>query len=167
MEKLEEYQRRIDGGEFDSVDVFYENGEHIGEVAACKRVADYLSMRLETVGMSVVKEHELKNLKRCDITVTQQLDGKRRILVIEAKGQWHTDLYSAAKVQLHERYSIHPDAANQGIYLVFWFGGNEKIAGRKNTSLKSATDLKNLITEKMPEELVKFIDIFVLDLSRK
>ena len=53
-------------------------------------------------------------------------------LVIEAKGQWHNELYSAASTQLYQRYSVHPDAEQQGIYLVIWFAHvrplqNEKI----------------------------------------
>jgi len=47
------------------------------------------------------------------------LDGKRRLLVIEAKGQWHPGLYSAATSQLYERYSVHPDTEQQGVYLVW------------------------------------------------
>jgi hypothetical protein len=167
IEKLEEYQKQIDGGEFDSIDVFYESGNHVDETTACKRVADYLSVHLKALNMSTSIEHQLKDSKRCDITVTKTLDGKRRLLVIEAKGQWHKDLFSAAKVQLHERYSIHPDAENQGIYLVFWFGNDEKIAEKKDTSIKSATNLKKFIIEVMPEELRSLIDVFVLDLSRK
>ena len=167
LEKLEEYQKRIDGGEFDSVDVFYENGNHVDEPTACKRVADHLSPHLKALDMLTVKEHQLKNSKRCDITATKTLDGKSRLLVIEAKGQWHEDLFSAAKTQLHERYSNHQDAENQGIYLVFWFGDNEKIEGRKNKSIKSATDLKDRIIKEMPEDIVNCIDVFVLDLSRK
>ena len=61
------------------------------------------------------------------------IDGKRRLLVTEVKGQWHNKLYTAAAAQLHERYSIHPDAEQQGIFLVIWFGVDEKVAGRKKT----------------------------------
>ena len=78
----------------------------------------------------------------------------------------NSDLFSAAKTQFHERYSIHSDAGYQGIYLVFWFGKNEKIAGKNNVSIESPLDLKNQIIEQMPLELRSFIDVFVLDLSR-
>lgn len=166
IEQLEEYQGRIDGGEFDLVDVFYANGVRVDEPTACKRVASDLSMRLGALSMSVSIEHQLKDAKRCDITAGQMLEGRRRLVVIEAKGQWHKDLFSAAKVQLYERYSIHQDAEHQGIYLVFWFGADEKIAGKNDASINSAGELKDRIVEEMPEELRNCIDVFVLDLSR-
>ncbi|MEQ4923277.1 hypothetical protein [Proteus hauseri] len=43
----------------------------------------------------------------------------------------------------------------------------ESVAGRKKHGLKSAQELKSSIEAKLPAELQKFIDIFVLDVSRK
>jgi len=89
----------------------------------------------------------------------------RRLLVVEVKGQWHRELYIAASKQLYDRYAKHPDAEQQGIYLVLWFGSDEKVAGKKNTKLETANDLKLSIENKMPVELRGVIDVFVLDLS--
>ena len=75
-------------------------------------------------------------------------------------------LFTAASAQLYDRYSIHPDADHQGIYLVLWFCGGETIAGRKNPSIASAQGLKTEIKTSVPDNLRGFIDVFVLDLSK-
>jgi hypothetical protein len=94
------------------------------------------------------------------------IGGKRRLLVTEVKGQWHKDLYTAAAAQLHERYSIHPDAEQQGIFLAIWFGADEKVAGIKNRSISSAQDLRMRIEANLPQALRGLIDVFVLDVSK-
>ena len=94
------------------------------------------------------------------------INGKRRLLVCEVKGQWHQDLFTAIEKQLNERYAIHPDAKQQGIFLALWFGPNEKVANRKKHNIKSAEELRIKIFETMPEELQGFIDIYVMNLSK-
>lgn len=84
----------------------------------------------------------------------------------EVKGQWHRELYSAASAQLYERYSIHPDAEQQGIYLVIWFGEGEKVAGRKKHGIINAGALKSSIESTLPPDLTGLIDVFVLDVSK-
>lgn len=108
----------------------------------------------------------MKNAKRCDFTAAKMLGGQRRLLVTEVKGQWNPELLTAASAQLYDRYAIHPDADHQGIYLVLWYGGGETIAGRKNPSITSAKELKTEIEASIPEDLLGFIDVFVLDLSK-
>jgi hypothetical protein len=81
------------------------------------------------------------------------------------KGQWHSELFTAAASQLDERYAIHPDADQQGIYLALWFGPTEKVAGKKRHGIANANELREAILDAMPEELHGLIDVFVLDLS--
>ncbi len=76
------------------------------------------------------------------------------------------DLYTAASTQLYERYSIHQDAEQQGIYLVIWFGKDEKAAGRKTHDIESAQALKSSIEAELPSEFTGLIDVFVLDVSK-
>jgi len=166
IQELQEFQKAIDGGEFNSADRFYEKGERLDEVRSTEIIAERLSLRLEPQGITITPEHQLKNANRSDFTVTKMISGKRRLLVTEVKGQWHKDLYTAASAQLHERYSIHQDAEQQGIYLVIWFGEDEKVAGLKNRDIRSAWDLKKRIEETVPPELKGLIDVFVLDVSR-
>ena len=166
IQELQDFQKVIDGGEFNSADRFYEKGERLGEVRSTEIIAERLNLRLEPQGISVTPEHQLKGKKRSDFTASKIIGGKRRLLVTEVKGQWHIELYKAATTQLHERYSIHPDAEQQGIYLVIWFGKHEKVAGRKMHGIGSAHELKSSIEESLPKELAGLIDVFVLDVSK-
>lgn len=108
----------------------------------------------------------MKGQNRSDFTASKLIGGRRRLLVTEVKGQWHRELYSVASAQLYDRYSIHPDAEQQGIFLVIWFGQNETVAGRKIHSIKTAEELKIRIEAYLPVALRGLIDIFVLDVSR-
>ena len=159
-------QRAIDGSEFNPVEMFYDGGKRVDENTASERIAERLQPRLIALNMAVTIEHQLKDAKRCDITTTTMLGGSRKLLVMEVKGQWHRELFTAAAAQLHERYSIHPDAEQQGIYLVLWFGNGEKIAGKKDATISGPDDLNRKVVESVPEELRGLIDVFVLDLSR-
>ena len=166
IQELQGFQKSIDGGEFNSADRFYEKGERLDEVRSTEIIAERLNLRLEPQGISVTPEHQLKGAKRSDFTATKMIRGKRRLLVTEVKGQWNCEIYTAALAQLHERYSIHPDAEQQGIFLAIWFGGAEKVAGRTRHGIESAQGLKSSIESSLPQELTGLIDVFVLDVSR-
>jgi len=166
IQELQDFQKAIDGGEFNSADRFYEKGDRLDEIRSTKIIAERFNLRLEPKGIFVTLEHQLRGAKRSDFTATKVIGGKRRLFVIEVKGQWHRELYTAASAQLYERYSIHPDAEQQGIYLVIWFGANEKVAGCKTHSIGSAQELKTNIEATLPSELTGLIDVFVLDVSK-
>lgn len=166
MQELKNFQSAIDGGEFNSASRFYEKGERLGEVRSTEIIAERLNLRLEAQNISVIPEHQLKDANRSDFTVAKVIRGRRKLLVTEVKGQWHEDLYTAASAQLYDRYSIHPDAEHQGIFLVIWFGASEKVAGRKRHSIESAQHLKNSVEKTLPLELKGLIDVFVLDVSK-
>ena len=160
IDELTAYQADLDGSETTSKDVFYKDfqkGERLGEVPAALRIADRFRLLLKGQGIVVEPEKQMQAATRCDITFTKMIDSVRKLLVVEVKGQWHKELYSAAAAQLHERYSIHPDAANQGIYLALWFGPDEKVAGLKNTAITSAQGLKESIQNQMPTELSSLV----------
>lgn len=171
IQELQSYQKEIDGGEFNVADRFYTkdkslNDVHLDEVRSVEIIAERLNTVFHPQNITITAEHQTRNQNRIDITAAKMLDGKRRLLVIEAKGQWHSELFSAATTQLHERYSIHPDAEHQGIYLVIWFGTDVKVAGRKAGHITTAKELKESIEKTLPLELKGLIDVFVLDVSR-
>ncbi|EAA7842944.1 TPA: hypothetical protein ACV5ZF_002183, partial [Salmonella enterica] len=166
LQELHDFQKAIDGGEFNSADRFYEKNERLDEVKSTEIIAERLSLRLQPQGIAITPEHQLKGQNRSDFTASKLIGGRRRLLVTEVKGQWHRELYSAASAQLYDRYSIHPDAEQQGIFLVIWFGENETVAGRKNHGIKTAQELKISIEAVLPVDLRGLIDVFVLDVSR-
>ncbi|HCI6177317.1 TPA: hypothetical protein PCK47_000492 [Klebsiella quasipneumoniae] len=166
IQELNDFQKAIDGGEFNSADRFYEKNDRLDEVRSTEIIAERLNLRLEPQGISITPEHQLKGQNRSDFTASKLIGGRRRLLVTEVKGQWHRELYSAASAQLYDRYSIHPDAEQQGIFLAIWFGENETVAGRKTHGLKTAQELKVSIEAVLPTDLRSLIDVFVLDVSR-
>lgn len=171
LQELISYQKDIDGGEFNAANRFYTkdicgNDIRLGEVSSVEIIAERLNLILHPQSITITSEHQTQNQNRIDITAAKMIDGKRRLLVIEAKGQWHSELYSAASSQLHDRYSIHPDAEQQGIYLVIWFGVDEKVANRKVHGVTSAIELKESIEGTLSPELKGLVDVFVLDVSR-
>lgn len=167
LQELNDFQKAIHGGEFNSADRFYQKGERLDENSSTEIIAERLSLRLEPQSISITTEHQLKGHNRSDFTATKLINNRRCLLVIEVKGQWHRELYTAASAQLYDRYSIHPDAEQQGIFLVIWFGKNESVAGKKSHGINSAEELKVHIENTLPMQLKKFIDVFVLDVSRE
>lgn len=167
LHELHSFQNVLNGGEFNTTNRFYQGGEHQSENESTAIIAERLSIKFESQGIIITPEHQLKNLNRCDFTASKIINGKRCLVVVEVKGQWHRELYKAASSQLYDLYSIHPDAEQQGIFLVLWFGKNVPVAGRKKHEIQSPDELKARIESLLPFELKNFIDIFVLDLSRR
>lgn len=166
LRELSRLQGAIGGGEFNTAELFYAGSERLDEEPCTRIIAERLSLTLETHNITVTPEHHLKHDKRCDFSIAKVLAGKRRLLVTEVKGQWHPKLYEAASNQLNDLYAIHPDAEQQGIYLVLWFGKGEKVAGKVKHNISDANELKAEIERVLPTDIVGLIDVFVLDLSR-
>lgn len=166
VEELAFLQEWLRMAETDPLATYYDGGRHVDENTARNRVVDSLTSRMTAMNMPIAIEHHMAEGNRCDFTVSAAIAGRRRLLVVEAKGQWHPQLYSAASAQLNERYASHPDAEKQGIYLVFWFGTEINVAGRRRHGISSAAELQNKIFDALPEELKGLIDVVVLDLSR-
>lgn len=166
IELLDEFQHRLKGDATNPVEVFYSGDKRVNENKARDRIVDRLQDRFRALNLGVVVEHQMANEKRCDFTASAVIDKSQVILVTELKGQWNPELYTAASVQLAGRYTIYPGAANQGVYLVLWFGGDEKIAGRKDPSITSPALLREEVIKRMPAELAGRIDVYVLDVSR-
>ena len=165
IEVFEEYQIDLNGSETNPKKKFYDSGKHVNENTARDRIVEDIKNIFHKFDASVNIESYMADDNRCDITIDKVFNGKQSRLVIEVKGQWHEEVFTAAEYQLNAKYSIHPNASQQGIYLVLWFGSLEKVANRKLHGIKTAQDLKNKIEEKIPKELHKLIDVVVLDVS--
>lgn len=165
IEVFEEYQKDLNGSETNPKQKFYDAGKHVDENTARNRIVEDIKNIFHKFDASVNIESYMADDNRCDITIDKVFNGKQSRLVIEVKGQWHKEVFTAAEHQLNAKYSIHPNASQQGIYLVLWFGASEKIANRKQHDMKTPQDLKNKIEEKIPKELHKLIDVVVLDVS--
>ncbi|AWC22223.1 hypothetical protein CO731_01679 [Aminobacter sp. MSH1] len=167
VEQLAEMQIWLKGIDTDPLVTFYNNEKHVDENTGRNRVVDFLRGRMTALALSVVIEHHMASGNRCDFTVSATISGASSLLVVEVKGQWHSELFTAASAQLKDRYSIHPNAAGQGIFLVFWYGdGGDSIAGKVDPTITSAEQLKKAILAQMCEELQTVINVVVLDVSR-
>ena len=169
LEELRNYQKDLDGHDITTKSIFYHGKiniqNRVDENTATQRIAERLRLRLENQQVNLMREGYMKDNNRCDLVFSKLINGKRKILPVEVKGQWHSELYSAFDSQLDRLYAIHPDADGQGIYLVLWFGVDEKVANRKNHLINNAKELYLEIQKHMSEELKKRLDVFVLDLS--
>ncbi len=165
LEELGNVQVWLKGADTDPLATLYPGGKRVDENTARNRIVDWLRERLLPHNAGLVIEHQMASGNRCDITAAIMIGGKRHLVVTEVKGQWHSELFSAASAQLDQRYAIHPDASRQGIYLVLWFGGREKIAGRSRQTINTPEALRTEILNQMPRELHGLVDVFVLDLS--
>ncbi|OPH37935.1 NACHT domain-containing protein [Moraxella equi] len=165
LEELELYQNDLNGHDTTTKSIFYHGEQRVDENTASQYIAERLRLRLEHRQVLLDIERYMHNQKRCDIVCSKIINGKRKIVPIEVKGQWHPEVYSAFDNQLNKLYTIHPDSEGQGVYLVLWFGKDEKVANRKGHCIQNAEELYQKIQENLSEELRKRIDIFVIDLS--
>ncbi|WP_412776587.1 hypothetical protein [Thalassospira lucentensis] len=166
LETLCDLEQQIRQSETNTLETFYSANKHVNENTARNRLVDLLTFQMKALNLSVEIERYMKDSNRCDITVTSMIDRQRRLLMIEVKGQWHRELFTAASAQLDHRYASHPEAEKQGIYLVLWFGPNVPIAGKRKSPIKSSNELQTEIINSMPQELRGRIDVLVMDLSR-
>jgi hypothetical protein len=167
LEELCALQTWINGAETNPLSLFWPHGKRVDENTARDRIVERLQIRFQSLDTSVVIEHQMANKNRCDFTLTKMFGGQRKLLVCEVKGQWHAELYTAAQTQLHERYAIHPDASLQGVYLVLWFGKDEKVAGMANKKFQSAVELEKYIIGSLPQNIAQLTSVYVLDVSKR
>ncbi len=81
-----------------------------------------LQIRLGCIGIDAQREGNYADNKRADIRVS--FSGTKRFNVpIEIKKDNNPDLWIAIHKQLIAKYVRDPDTDGHGIYLVFWFGG--------------------------------------------
>ena len=165
MELFQELQRDVRAGHTGLRDQFYDGGNRLNEIRGMARVAAWLRPRLAPLDIHDVVEHQLEERNRCDLTATRMVNGAPRMLAIEGKGQWHRDLFGAAATQLADRYAMHPDADEQGIYFVLWYGPEVVVAGSSRHEYRSAEDLRTAIEAQLPDDLRGRIDVYVLDVS--
>ena len=182
MEALKDAQNQILTGQTDEYEVFWQGDTSHCENYCRNRLMTQLKPLLEARLIGVHRESDM-NEGYCDILCTSNGDN----LPIEIKGQWHPNLWTAAKNQLGEQYASSYEARGHGIYLVLWFG--YEIEAKKEPKLlslpkdhilhgnkpTSADEMLNLLENyhKGPtsdEDKVQVSDkicFFVLDVSKK
>ena len=105
--------------------------------------------------------------KECDLVVLQ---GTERLLPVEVKHHYHTDLWTAWETQLDRLYSRDAKAGGLGIYLVLWSGeAEDRRMPKIPNGLKrpeSANELSGTLEKLIPERDRHRLRIVVVDISK-
>lgn len=165
MDELEMLQREIQDGTTQAAEPFW-SGSRPQEENYCRdRIIDGIHHRLERRGVRSLPESTMPHNTRCDVLcISGTMD-----IPIEVKGQWHTQVWTAACQQLEDNYVREYRAEGRGIFLVVWFGrlahyNPPRLAGKAVP--ESAADMLRLLAELSPRPIDGRTKLFVLDVSR-
>ncbi len=167
LDELADLQQRIRGDELDLVNTFYTDaGKPRTENECTNRLL--ISLGKLPFGIQAPPENAMPQRRRSDAAFVYG----DKLVPLEAKGQWHKEVWSAAETQLDRYYSTHHKAAEKGIYLVYWFG----LAGPAGKRLKSppsnlprpssAEEMELALQNSLPLHRRSDIAVIVLDLTR-
>jgi hypothetical protein len=168
IEELDRVQLMVRADDVDSWTGFYADTDPSKLVPKHEEeCSDYLItlLRQNRYGLEFTPEPHLAGDREGDIGCS--LAGLW--LPIEAKGEWHADLWTAADKQLQKQQSSDHRAANRGVYLVYWFGNRGKPLARPPKGVQiptSPAELEQALTEHSAAAQSGRIIIKVLDVSR-
>lgn len=166
LEELLITQAKIRSDDAESWRGFYnDNGLPFEE----ERCRDHLLglLRQGQIGITFDPEAHVAADKEVDIACSV---GALR-MPIEVKGQWHSELWKGADIQLDALYTRDWRAEGRGIYLVLWFGDQQKpkrlkSLGRGATQPRTAEELRNMLIATSKSAREGRVAVFVLDLAR-
>jgi hypothetical protein len=165
LDRLEIVQDYIRNGDTDAWEAFWDKDAPKDENTCRDRLLDHLRPQIP-IEINFLLEITMPEANRADIVAIYREYG----LPVEIKGQWHSNLWDAASVQLIEKYARDWRADDRGIYLILWFG---RVA-RKNlvkhpeglSRPKSPDELREMLIARLaPAERAR-IEVFVLDVSK-
>jgi hypothetical protein len=167
LEELALAQRKIASDDIDSWRGFFDGCQPADE----ERCTDHLLgiLRQGCEGVQLDPETHVGGNKEVDFTCSV---GQLR-LPVEAKGQWHADLWKAPANQLKKLYSSDWRAGGRGIYLVYWFGADvpthkkAKSRGRGSRRPGSVGELQASLTSVCRSSGLHGLEVVVLDVSRR
>lgn len=165
MDRLELLQNYLRNSDTNAWEAFWTNDKPKDENTCRDRLLDQLRPR-PPVEINFLPEIAMPEAKRADIVVIYRGHG----VPIEIKGQWHPEVWNAARVQLIEKYARDWRADDRGIYLVLWFGNVPgKNLPKHPESLpppSSPDELREMLMLRLEVPERARIDIFVLDVSK-
>lgn len=166
MDELENLQDRIRNGSTNDISMFWNSCTPHDENYCRDRISSAINPYIERYNVRSHTEGTMPDSNRCDLLNTYGLMN----LPIEIKGQWHNEVWTAAKEQL-QNYTREYHSDGRGIYLVLWFGylgaGHRKNPhGWQGQRLpKKLDDMKELLARKC-EGISEKTKVMVLDLSK-
>ena len=166
LEQLGKLQTKLHGDPFNIVNNFYDGLKPKTE----NECRDQMLIALGELpfGIQSPPEAAMPRGKRGDAAFTYQ----DIAVPLEAKGQWHKDVWTAASTQLDRLYATDYRAASKGIYIVFWFGTNAHAGKRLKkpptgvTNPTTAEEMQVLLQQTIPAHRQGDIKVVVLDVTR-
>ena len=167
VDELSELQARLYGDPLNLFNNFYDDS---GQPRTENECRDQMLIALGKLpfGIQIPPEEAMPQGKRSDAALVY---GDIAV-PLEAKGQWHRKVWTAASTQLDRYYTVAYKSASKGIYVVFWFG-HEASAGKRlkrppNRAPKpqTAEDMRLALQALIPTERRSDIAIVVLDLTQ-
>lgn len=168
LSAIDQLQAKLKGDPVDVLNRFYEDTEE-GAPRVENDCRDLLLAVLNLDhGIDASPEVAMPQSKRADSGF--RLNGM--VIPLEAKGQWHSDVWTASQTQLDQTYTIDHRAYGYGIYLVFWFGPDVPKRRRLHSPPRgerhpsSAQEMRDQLKARIPKERRDSIKVVVLDLER-
>ena len=167
LEELAIVQAKIKSDDAESWRGFYDDNS---VPFAEERCRDHLLglLRQGSKGITFDPEAHVAADKEVDIACSA---GALRV-PIEIKGQWHSELWRGADIQLDALYTRDWRAEDRGIYLVLWFGDQQqpnkslKNPGRGTKPPQTADELREMLITGSKSVREGRVVTFVLDLVR-
>lgn len=166
LNALDRAEARVRSDEADSWVGFYRDDRHTPKEE--EECSDHLKLLLDAADPSVVftREPHLGSDREADFWCSVA----GLALPIEAKGQWHQDLWHAAERQLGNQQAVDHRAGGYGIYLVYWFGPDSPkgLQGPPRGTPRPVTkiELENALRERLIASGRPNLRVKVIDLTR-
>ena len=169
LEELAVMQQKLFGDDLDLVSLFWnDTGIPYDENLCRDRLANLITPALDRYDIQRITEADMPKTKRADLAFARgQLQ-----LPMEVKGQWHPEVWSAAKDQLEQQYLIDWRSQRCGIYCVLWFGPVPSATRRRLKAPpngletpSSAEGMRLMLIELLPQSLRTLIDVVVIDFT--
>lgn len=140
----------------------------VTENEARSRFRDRLNERLAPLGIMADSEGNYSAGNRGDLKVIF----RSMNIPVEVKRHYNNEVWEAPETQLMEKYAIDPGSGGYGIYLVFWFGEDERErrvptppAGIARPT--TATEMAAALRQMYSGETWNRIEFFCVDCSKR
>lgn len=138
--------------------------KHKSENSCRDALLAMLRGQLEPLGIDSQPEFDYVNDKRADIRVSYH---NTIVVPIEIKGEWHSELWTAAQGQLIPQYTRQNETDGFGVYLVIWVGGSEQPTARdEGKKPTSPLELESRLHNHLPKSDQQRITVKVLNVAR-
>lgn len=167
LDEIDNLQHRLKGASTDPIDSFFDTGVPKTEPKCRNAMLNLMAQQLPH-GIHWSPEEAMPKGTFADV-------GFRRgalVVPLEAKGQWHKEVWTSATNQLKKKYSSDYRSSGSGIYVVFWFGeqtrdSNKKLCSPPHglTTPSNAKEMQAMLEITLSRSDALDIAVRVLDLS--